>query len=488
MSRTIALCYLRLSGRNEKEISIDIQKDACIALCKRFAWVPQFFEEGEGQVGQFSARKRLNLPVWASLYQRALTDSNIAAIVSYDLSRVFRRTETALFCAEELAKVNVRLMRATGGEFAVDTPENKFRATIEAGMAEYESFKATSRLLDHYAKVKQRRGHAGHKFMFGLDRQGSSKNDSEHWTPDENFPHVLTILRLYATGAYGMPALVSKLIDLGISWRGRDDQPTAPNPMTLWEFLHRIEFYKPFVDDIDPTLIARVVRVRDGRKAHKDNHRPQKQSSFLLRHVLYCAACGTRYVQSAERDWRNKQNGSIYRSYRHYHNPRCPTLKRRYTMVSIDHQFLVAVGELYEKLMPGELDALLSRPETPDTHRTRDRRATLDKRQAKFEDMLADNLISQERYLAAIARLDQERAQLGEPISPEPASKTIAPVEYRALLGSVVEILAAGMTLYPDAANRAVCNLFDRVCLDADGIISAVTLAGGIEIPLPVRS
>lgn len=480
--RKIALCYLRLSDREIKEVSIDIQKDACADWCRRLGLLPIFFEEGEGQAGQFSARKRTKLAVWAQVYQRALTEPTVAAIITYDLSRAFRRTETALMVAEELQKAGVQLVFTTDGIVSVNTPETKFAYTLKAAIAEYESFKATSRLLDHYAKVKARRGYAGHKDMFGLDRVGSSKDDSEAWIPDENFPNVLLILEWYAFGEYGAPAISEMLYQRGVRWRNRSDVETDyVHPCSIQRLLRRIDLYAPFVAEHDPTLVPRVKAILQTRAQRKTNHRKLKRPSYLLRGLLYCSHCGARYSQSAM-PFKDKTRHHYY--YSHMPRTGCPNNNAYVVRSRVDAEFAKLFGELYQ-LSRADLAAMFAKtnnaPAQPIALDLAAERARLEKRLSRYEEMFADDLMPRDRYLAQTTKIHAQIAALPEPQpETESADTPISPEQWADRIQSMDVLIAVAWTLEPDKTNHALRDLFARVEYDSEHITKITVRDGSI--------
>ncbi len=475
MSRIVALCYLRLSDRDVKEISIEIQRDACNEICRRFGWMPDFFEEGENTRGQFSAQKRTNLEKWVELYARALSDPTVAAIVAYDHQRVFRRTSAALFCAEELAPLGIKLMFAADGEFAINSPEAKFQATMKAGMSEYESLKVSARLRAHYAKVKETQGYAGHKYMFGLDRSGNSSHELVRWTPDENFPHVLRILELYQKGWMGTNTIADILAAEGIMWRNQSDQPSRILPDTVRRLLYRLDLYAPH---LPPELVKRVSEVRAQRARHKSNHAVMRHPPALLRGVLYCAECLTKFRQTIIPKGKDR---TLVAYYSHSAIGGC-RLHPRYQKQRKVNALFVQQLEYLEQWGTDDLASLLA-PETPlpPAIDYAPELAKLDRRQERYEEMLADNNIALDRYVPAIAKIQARREEiktLQKIELPRPPSSRLSPDEWANEIKGIHALLVPLIDQDPQQANDVAQEMFSQV-LWANGIVEIYDAFGG---------
>jgi DNA invertase Pin-like site-specific DNA recombinase len=88
--RTVALCYIRQSvtkHANDMQ-SPDRQRAVIQAYCEKHGWTPEWYQDAEGHK---SGRYEDNREQWLALKNR-LTDSDIAALVVYDQSRVMRST------------------------------------------------------------------------------------------------------------------------------------------------------------------------------------------------------------------------------------------------------------------------------------------------------------------------------------------------------------------------------------------------------------
>jgi DNA invertase Pin-like site-specific DNA recombinase len=114
----IALCYERLSySRNGvDEISPKRQREFNQAVCEANGWQPELYADIEGhKSGRFVA----NRPGWQRLESR-LSDSDVVALVAYDLARLHRKGWRIGKLLDLLEKNQIRLV-LSDPERQVDT-------------------------------------------------------------------------------------------------------------------------------------------------------------------------------------------------------------------------------------------------------------------------------------------------------------------------------------------------------------------------------
>ena len=96
---TIALPYLRLSGVEADELSPDLQLRSILRQIRALDLHADARVEDDAilgddvyadiEKGMHSAFKRDNMPAWLRLLDRARSDTRVAAVAAYDLSRAF---------------------------------------------------------------------------------------------------------------------------------------------------------------------------------------------------------------------------------------------------------------------------------------------------------------------------------------------------------------------------------------------------------------
>lgn len=287
--------YIRNSGRDEKKKlapEMQLGRAAFVLESLGATFNPQtdVYDEGEGQ---HSAHTRTNLDQFDDMIRDALADPNCKYIASYDSSRVFRNSEVGEHTIKLLESHGIEWHAFVNGQLSLSSDSHRLKTKIQLIMDEEESRRASRRMKDHYAAVKLKYGYAGHHSMYGLRRMGSEKNGTVQWEPSADFPVVVELLRLYATGDYSCRAIAEILYDKGYMWRNTSGQPSRPSGQTIHELIRKtLPFYEPLVNDSE--LIKQVRAVYEQRRGRKENGRVQKRPPLLLSKIVYCV-CGNRF-------------------------------------------------------------------------------------------------------------------------------------------------------------------------------------------------
>jgi len=135
-ARNVALCYIRRSWvKTEKDlVSPEIQRQSIQRVCEAHGWTMEWYEDAEGHK---SGMHEQNRPGWLSLKAR-MSDSDVTAIVAYDLSRLHRRGWRIGDLLDFVDRHNIRLVLADPNR-SVDfsTPQGRLMAQLAALFDEY---------------------------------------------------------------------------------------------------------------------------------------------------------------------------------------------------------------------------------------------------------------------------------------------------------------------------------------------------------------
>lgn len=451
-TRTLALCYLRLSNRGRQEVSIEMQRQRCLTECQRLALTPVFFEEG---LGKHSANSRKRLPQWDALLERALSDPLVYCVMAYDHERAFRNVPAARSVADELTRHGVKLIFTTSGEVDTRTASGKMMYTMNAAFAEHYSNYISEKLTHHFEELKARGIYAGHRAPYGLRRIGKAPDISFEKTDD--FAVIVEWFRLYTSEEIGTIRGTIELNKRSLRWRDRYGKLRPVRPDDLIQALNAVQHYKPFL----PAALYRAVRRTIGERAqHKKNSRPIVHPPLPLRGLLFCALCGEAYVSATQPD----RYGHIHSYYRHRPGYVCSNVVK--PSASRIHAQLWAQLAMLEWSTEDKhnLVALLAAPpETGTPLDVRQLREKLERRLRNLETMLADEDIIRPTFLAHRAAILDEMKAL--PQTTLALEEPLNEAEAWALVNRIESELSDPTSGTPLSKNRALRMLLEKVLL-----------------------
>jgi DNA invertase Pin-like site-specific DNA recombinase len=244
--RQTALCYVRQSFTRDSEDmnSPERQRSYIQAVCERNGWTPEWYEDISGHK---SGRSEKNRPQWLALKSR-IGDPDVIALVANDLSRLHRKGWRVGDLIELLNENQVELVLAAPGR-EVDTTTLKgrmflqFGAIIDEFYAEDISQRAKESISYRKAQGKS----------IGMPPFGTSRGEDGLLKPSQEGAWLLRdgkfvagtvdnppdadaiwkgyyeaagyILKLYATGKYGLEKIAYTLSDEGWAFRDRSGNP-----------------------------------------------------------------------------------------------------------------------------------------------------------------------------------------------------------------------------------------------------------------------
>jgi DNA invertase Pin-like site-specific DNA recombinase len=374
--RTIALCYVRLSFTRDDDDtnSPDRQRANIQAVCDKYGWTPEWYEDVGGHR---SGRSEKNRPQWLALKAR-LGDPDVIALVANDLSRLHRKGWRVGDLIEYLNEHNVNLVLAAPGR-EIDTTTNtgrmflQFGAIVDEYYAEdiaqrardsvaYRKAKGISIGLPPFGAVRNSEGYLmptsegawllpNGSFIAGVAGQETTRPiDGAIWRGYYDAAHY--ILQLYAEGNLGLEKISYKLNNEGWAYRDREGQPRPLERDDIRRVVanwaeyggllgkksgkDRPAYEKINVDEIvfreeraifPIPLLRKVAQVRQDRSVKPSGHGVNINTRyFALASIMYCAHCERLAVEQNNPKSRTTLTGfggnGVLR-YRHRQGVRC---------------------------------------------------------------------------------------------------------------------------------------------------------------------
>ena len=484
---TIALPYLRLSGVEADELSPDLQLRSILRQIRALDLHADARVEDDAilgddvyadiEKGMHSAFKRDNMPAWLRLLDRARSDTRVAAVAAYDLSRAFRKIMAMLEETRLLNSFGVHLI-LNGQVVNLDDPHQWAQWVDQAKHAEFESRITTWRLREHYQEMRDLGINYSHTAPLGLQRTG--KRHKVQWSTTDDFATIVTLCELYVAQDIGSPLLARALNQRGYTWVNRKGERVPVKPTTIRKTIATIEKYELF---LPPDLYANVLRVRAARAGGKQNSQKTVHPPLLLRRVLFCARCGCRYTTMHQqvRDVRIKGKPRKLYQYDVYihRGEHCEVSPRTLRAREVHAQLWERLAWLND-LSEAQTQAIVARMcESPtgdavDARQLRDK-ITLQLRNLE-EAYLAEDFgplaTARPQYRIRRAQLEKQLAELPEP-KPVPALRQfVNAADARDWLEHLSETMRLGEALAPEEANRLMRDLFERIELDARQIVA----------------
>lgn len=378
-SRTVALCYVRLSFTREADDanSPERQRANIQAVCTARGWTPEWYQDTEGHK---SGTKEKNRPQWLALKAR-MTDPDIAAIVANDLSRLHRKGWRVGDLLDFVEEHGVDLvLAAPGRQLDLSTPQGKLFAIFAAMFDEWYAADISQRQKDSIAHRKAQGKSVGTPpFGTARDREGylhPSKRGAwlmpdgtfvagrEDEPPDPGalwrgyFAAAERSLRLYVIPEkrWGLEKVAYQLNLEGWAFKDRNGTPRpferddvrriignwpeyggivmeiSAKKRRAWEMaLENI----PFIEEravFDLKLLREVAQVRRDRTVKRTDHGVNiKTYPYPLNGITYCAHCEALAEKHANPKLRSHLGGQGHpkmRRYRHKQGTSCGCMNR----------------------------------------------------------------------------------------------------------------------------------------------------------------
>ncbi len=390
VSRTVALGYIRQSyTRDADDTNSPERQEANIrALCEKNGWTLELYKDADGHK---SGRYEDNRPQWLALKAR-LSDPDIVALVSNDLSRLHRKGWRVGDLVDFINKHNVSLvLAAPGREVDTSTPMGRIFILFSAIFDEYYAEDMSQRQKDNVAYRRQLGKSVGiPPFGTGRDREGYLKPSRRGawYLPNDKFqpghegdeppmPDALwrgyyacaeRILRLYAEGNIGVENIAYRMNQEHWAFRTRHSEP---RPITKDDVRRVVSNWRSYagltlpgrakelnasmIDNplgvlydtgrsvFDIELIRRVAEVQLQRSV---TLRPigskRKAHAYPLTGLLYCAHCEQLAEEKGDPKLRSRIAGWKFHEthrYRHTEGRVCPGTSRSISTKVIEDDF-----------------------------------------------------------------------------------------------------------------------------------------------------
>lgn len=336
--RRTALCYVRLSFTRDADDSNspERQKANIQAVCDKYGWIPEWYEDVGGHR---SGRSEKNRPQWLALKAR-IGDPDVIALVANDLSRLHRKGWRIGDLIEFLEQHDVNLVLAAPGR-DVDTTTLKGKMFLQFGaiIDEFYAEDISQRAKDSIAYRKAQgqtigmppfgtmRGEDGflHPSLEGawLLTNGTFVKGEADKSPEDGavwrgyYKVAEYILILYATGEYGLEKVAYTLNHEGYPFRDRTGVPRSVNREDIRRVVSNWKEYgglvterkakeRPAYKEVDVdeivfqpdravfpiALLREVAQVRQTRTVKPVDRGENIETRFYpLAGITYCAHC-----------------------------------------------------------------------------------------------------------------------------------------------------------------------------------------------------
>jgi site-specific DNA recombinase len=304
-----AVVYLRVSSRGQVDTdydpegnSIPAQRKACLALAERMGLevVDEYVEPGK------SGRSIDGRPAFRKMMGRVRNEGDVAYIVVYMRSRLFRDTADAAFTKKELRGLGVTILSVK--DPTDDSPTGDLMAHMVDGFNEYQS-RVSGQDIAYKMEAKAARGGTPGRAPLGYlnVREMVEGREVRTVTVDPvRGPLVRMLFERYATGQFSFKGLRKLAISAGLRTR-----PTKTYPAGTELSIHKIgqilrdRYYLGFVSFngaeypgrheslIDAELFDRVQAVLVHQRGAGTRER---KWDHYLKGLVWCARCGRRLI------------------------------------------------------------------------------------------------------------------------------------------------------------------------------------------------
>ncbi|GAA1663099.1 hypothetical protein GCM10009830_05570 [Glycomyces endophyticus] len=495
-----AVVYLRVSSKGQVDTdydpegnSIPAQRKACLALAERMGLevADEYVEPGK------SGRSIDGRPAFRKMMGRVRNEGDVAYIVVYMRSRLFRDTADAAFTKKELRGLGMTILSVK--DPTDDSPTGDLMAHMVDGFNEYQS-RVSGQDIAYKMEAKAARGGTPGRAPLGYlnVREMVEGREVRTVVPDPvRGPLVRMLFERYATGQFSFKGLRELAVSAGLRTR-----PTKTYPAGTELSIHKIgqilrdRYYLGYVSfngaeypgRHEPLINAdQFERVQEVLVRQRGAGTRERKWDHYLKGLVWCARCGRRLI--IERG--KSKTGRLYFYFlcmgRNEGDgcklPRFPVAEvesavaAHYATIALSPNEAAFTREGLERV--GRADAETTSALKRNLKRERKRLAALED---QVLDLIGDPDWPTEKLTAKIqgikAQRDAVEAQLAEADRPrlDEAVATVAPF---------IDLLARPRALYESFSEdeRKVLNTicFTRLYLDADADRRASVLRGGVS-------
>ncbi len=314
------LLYLRVSteGQARKENPIATQRTACLEYASREGY--EVDEERDIYIdGGISGRSTTGRFAFREIMERIKTDTGVAGIVAYDISRISRNLMVYLQFKKDLRKYDKKFFSISEPFLNDDSPVSRMLEQLLASFAEFRSGQDGDKIKEAMHRkgetgVYPGKAPYGYKNVRGQDYGGKEKRWME--TDPITSVYVKEIFARYATGKTSLRQLADELNARKI--------PSPNKKEWCLGGIANILKKKTYIGYVDwgrvnnpngqhEKLVDEKVfyRVQSMLKARNYGANKARKHMFLLRGLSYCGECGSRITGS----YHQNKKGKIYAHY-----------------------------------------------------------------------------------------------------------------------------------------------------------------------------
>lgn len=483
--RKRALTYLRVSSAGQVDTDYDPEG---ISLPAQRAAVQRRAAELDAEiVGEYvepgrSATTTDKRPKFQEMMARLKAEHDIDYIIVYARSRLHRNSIDAAITKREMRKAGAVLISVM--DYTEDSAIGDLVATVLDGVNEYQS-RASGADIAYKMGQKAKHGGSVNRAPIGYLNARERFEGREIRTvvvDPVRGPLVTMAFELYATGTYGLHALIQTLTDAGLRSRPTRRHPAGPISIHALGKLLRNRYYLGYVTHngqeyegrhkplVTPELFDRVQQMLEARRLGGTRER---RHNHYLKGTVWCHRSRQRLMIMRGKS----HTGELYFYYfcqgRQDHTCDLPYLPvARVETAVLNAYATIALPRDLQDRIAARVDDAMDAAATVSAD-MRKRLATelkrLDAQEDRFLDLVGDDEWPQEKIAARLRTIRDERARIARQVdgADRPDVST-----GRDTLAYLTSLLADPQELYRQAGKRArrVLNqaFFRRLYLDAD--------------------
>ena len=491
-----AVLYLRVS--DPSQVTTDYNPEGISIPAQREAGKRTADEMGAEIVNEFVEPGRTattidKRPVFQEMVAWVKAERDIDYIIVYHFNRVFRNAIDAGVAKRDLAKVGTRIISTVLN--MKESPESQLIETIMHAVDQYQS-EASGADIRYKMGQKARNGGTITRAKLGYVNVGEQFDGHEVRTvavDPERGPLVSKLFELFATGQYSGQQVHKRITAAGLRTRGTKRYPGGQvismsqvyNTLSDRYYLGVVDYrgieypgrHQALTTPATFDRVQRVLALRGGNGTRKRKH------DHYLKGLIWCAACGRRYVIM-----RGKGNGGEYfyffcrgRQDKVCSQPFIPVdeaeraVEGHYATVRLDADFHAALRRQLDELLKDELGSLSTLKK-----RLSARLKELDLREDHYLDLLGEPDWPQDKLKQKLVAIRHEREEISRQLDDAGGKLEIG----RQFFLLALELMRDPKAYYERAAHypaiRHAMNkvIFDRLYLGLEGV-AAHDLAPG---------
>jgi DNA invertase Pin-like site-specific DNA recombinase len=382
--RTIALCYIRQSfTRNASDMdSPERQEENIRRACEKRGWTAEWYRDIDKHK---SGRYEKNRPGWLALKAR-LGDSDVAAVVANDLSRLHRKGWRVGDLIDFVQEHQVDLvLAAPGREIDLSSPTGRILVQFIAMLDEWYAADISQRAKDLHA-YRKIQGKTAARPPFGTKRKEDGylepDADGAWWMSDGSFqagtpdapPEESALwrsyyqtakrtLEVYVENKHGLELVAYQLNIEGWPFKARDGEPRSLTKddvrriirnwpeygglvlekASKWrhvrEFLTELPY---FIEDraVMPLALLTSVAQTHFERSREPRDRGVRTNSriYVLNGMTYCAHCERLAIAQNNPKLRSRLQGRVGR-YAHKEGVQCGCKNRSVLSADYEREF-----------------------------------------------------------------------------------------------------------------------------------------------------